>query len=198
MIYKEFARKKQTVPSAQKKIDLKYSGRLVEYKKIYSLPFKTTLDTKPREFQYKLLNNIVFTTKKLFRFKMIQSPLCAFGKTEIESPEHLFFYCNTTKEFWQLFSSWLTRINLTKMSITLQKVLFGVFDAKDDKTILSHLILLAKFYLHKCKLNVIYPCFKVFLAKVKTTYQIERKIAFDNNKLSAHHKKGSKVLPCLT
>ena len=32
MICKEFARKKQTVPSAQKKTDLKYSGRLVEKK----------------------------------------------------------------------------------------------------------------------------------------------------------------------
>ena len=47
-------------------------------------------------------------------------------------------------------------------------------------------------------LNIIYPSFKVFVAKVKTTYQIELKIAFDKNKLSAHYKKWSKVLPCLT
>ena len=26
-----------------------------------------------------------------------------------------------TKEFWQLFFSWLTKINLTKLSITLEK-----------------------------------------------------------------------------
>ena len=36
MIYKEFARKKQTVPSTQKKKDIKYSGRLEEWQKIYS------------------------------------------------------------------------------------------------------------------------------------------------------------------
>ena len=42
-------------------------------------------------------NNIVFTNEKLFRFKMTDSPLCAFCETEVESPEHLFFHCDITK-----------------------------------------------------------------------------------------------------
>ena len=32
-------------------------------KEIYSLPFRVTIETKIREFQYKLLDNIVFTMK---------------------------------------------------------------------------------------------------------------------------------------
>ena len=61
MIYNEFKRKKQTTSSAQIKLNLKYPELSVEWKKIYSLPFTVTTDTKIREFQYKLLNNIVFT-----------------------------------------------------------------------------------------------------------------------------------------
>ena len=108
MLYNEFKRKKQTVPSAQKKIKLKYPDLSMVWKEIYSLPFTVTNDTKVREFQYKLLNNIVFTNEKLFRFKMIDSSLCAFCQTEVESPEHLFFHCYITKSFWQLLCSWIS------------------------------------------------------------------------------------------
>ena len=71
MLYNEFKRKKQTAPSAQNKIQLKFPDLSLEWKEIYSLPFTVTHDTKTRAFQYKLLNNMVFTNEKLFRFKMI-------------------------------------------------------------------------------------------------------------------------------
>ena len=122
---------------------------------------------------------------------MIDSPLCTFCKTEIESPEHLFFFCDITKKFWQMFSSWLSEQNIVIPSITIEKIIFGLFDITEDYIILNHLILLAKFYIYKCKLNITYPSLKVFLAKIKATYQIE---------INSQHitKKWSKVLPCLT
>ena len=86
MLYNEFKCKKQTLPSAKKKIKLKYPDLSLEWKEIYPLSFTVTHDTKTKEFQYKLSNNIVFTNEKLFRFKMIDSPLCAFCQTEVESP----------------------------------------------------------------------------------------------------------------
>ena len=87
MLYNEFKHKKQTVPSAQKKIKLKYTDLSLEWKEIYSLSFTVAYGTKIREFQDKLLNNIVFINEKLFGFKMIDSPLCAFCQTEVESPD---------------------------------------------------------------------------------------------------------------
>ncbi|CAH3175125.1 unnamed protein product, partial [Porites evermanni] len=50
---------------------------------IYSLSFKVPLETKISEFQYKVLNNIVFTNEKLFKIEMIDSPQCTFCKNEI-------------------------------------------------------------------------------------------------------------------
>ena len=70
MLYNEFKRKKQMAPSAQEKIKVKYPDLSLEWKEIYSPPFAVTQDTKIREFQYKLLNNIVFINEKLFRFKV--------------------------------------------------------------------------------------------------------------------------------
>lgn len=63
--------------------------------------------------------NIVFTNELLFRLKMIESPLCTFCKREIESIEHLFFYCNVTKTFWEVFCSWLSNCNISTQSFTI-------------------------------------------------------------------------------
>ena len=81
------------------------------------------------------------------------------------------------------------------MSITLEKLPFGVFAATEDKIILSHLILIANFYLYKCKLNIIYPSFKVFVAKVKITYQMERKFRLIKTDFQPITKNGPKFYP---
>ena len=69
----------------------------VDWQKIYLLPFKTTLDTKLREFQYKILNRILYTNKILFEFKKVDSPLYEFCEKELETIEHLFFHCAKSK-----------------------------------------------------------------------------------------------------
>ena len=40
-----------------------------------------------------LLNRIVFTNDKLFRFNIAESPLCTFCRVDKESLEYLLFFC---------------------------------------------------------------------------------------------------------
>ena len=88
LLYKEFKSKKQTAPTAQKKLQNSYPELAVEWTKMYSLLFVVTIETKLQEFQYKILNDILFTNDKLFTFKLIDSPLHIFCKKEAESLEH--------------------------------------------------------------------------------------------------------------
>ena len=118
--------------------------------------------------------------------------LCTFCQTQVESPEHLFFHCNITKSFWQLLCSWISEQKVIS-SLTLENVFFGVFNVVEDFHVVNHIILLAKYYIYNCKLNVIYPSLKVFIAKVKATCQIEQKIRTNNNKLVKHHKKMEQI-----
>ena len=69
-IYRLFLAKKQTTPTAKVKLAAKYSNIDIDWKSVYSLSFRTTLESKLREFQFKILNRIVFTNEKLFRFGM--------------------------------------------------------------------------------------------------------------------------------
>jgi len=83
-------------------------------------------------------------------------------------------------------------------SLMLENVIFGVFNVAEDFHILDHIILLAKYYIYNCKLNIIHPSLRVFIAKVKATCQIEQKIAANSNKLVKHYKKWNKFLPCFS
>ena len=60
-LYKEFCSDKATTPSAQARLNTEYPNLSDEWKKIYSLSFNATLDTKLRIFQYKILNRILYT-----------------------------------------------------------------------------------------------------------------------------------------
>ena len=72
-----------------------------------SLAFESTLDTKLREFQYRILNLIIFTNEKLHRFKMADSLLCAFCNAEEESLAHLLYFCKASTLFWKELLSWI-------------------------------------------------------------------------------------------
>ena len=98
LLYKAFKSRKQVPAMAQKKFTDKSSYFSFNWNAIYYLPFIVTIETKIREFQYKVLN-IVFTNEKMFKFKMTDSPLCSFCKREVESLERLLYYCDVRKSF---------------------------------------------------------------------------------------------------
>ena len=77
-IYQSFLAKKQTTPSAKEKLSTKYHHLTIDWKRVYLLSFCTTLETKLREFQFKILNRITFMNEKLFHFDMAESEKCAF------------------------------------------------------------------------------------------------------------------------
>ena len=87
-----------------------FSVHDLRWEQFYLLPRKTTLDSKTREFQYRLLHRIVYTNKVLHKMGLVPSPMCSFcGKTE-ESLEHLFIYCDTSKHFWSSVTEWLNEV----------------------------------------------------------------------------------------
>ena len=67
LLDKAFESRKQIPLTAQKKFEEKFSYQFsFNRNAIYSLPFIVTIETKIREFRYKVLNNIVFTNENMF------------------------------------------------------------------------------------------------------------------------------------
>ena len=111
-LYNELISNIQETPTAQTRFNELYPELELEWNKIYSLPFQVAIDTRTGEFQYKLLNRIVFTNTKLSKFGKVESPSCTFCGIEDETPEHLFVSCHLSKQFWEEISHWLQLCNI--------------------------------------------------------------------------------------
>ena len=160
-IYQIFVGLRQISPSAKQKLTDKYSNTITEWEKVYSLPFCTTLESKIREFQYKILNCIVFTNVKLYRFGLPDSPSCTFCQKEAESIEHLLFSCKISSEFWKHVLSWLKDNDIYIDTLKDTELIFGKFDIRDDFTIINHILLLGKYYIYQKKnVKKAYPRFR--------------------------------------
>ena len=52
-------------------------------------------------FQYKILNNVLFSNKHLFKINKVASPVCSQCNETDETIAHLFCECYKTKQIWQ-------------------------------------------------------------------------------------------------
>ena len=75
-------------PTAKLKYESLFNDQNLDWKEIYLIPHKVTLDIGIRIFQYKLLNCILYTNNLLYKMKLSETPLCTFCGLYEESPEH--------------------------------------------------------------------------------------------------------------
>ena len=72
-------------PTSQLYYEKYFNKSDFDWKLIYLLPRMITFETKLRFFQYKILNNILFMNKMLFKFRKVESALCSFCKSQDKS-----------------------------------------------------------------------------------------------------------------
>ena len=79
---------------------LEGTDRNIDWKKVYMIPRKCTINSHTRIFQYKILNNILYLNDRLFKMNLVESEMCSFCKGKKETVEHLFLNCRIAKTLW--------------------------------------------------------------------------------------------------
>ena len=77
MIYNALFQKRFVPPTSKNKFSHTFDISEEDWLKIYSLAGKCSIDSKPRIFQYKMLNNALYLNKRLFQSKLAENPLCS-------------------------------------------------------------------------------------------------------------------------
>ena len=90
-IYSILIESSDSEPSSQLYYRNVFQNSNLDWKTIYVLPRIVTKDSIHRLFQYKLLNNVLYLNKMLFRFGKIDLPLYSFCKMTDETPLHFNF-----------------------------------------------------------------------------------------------------------
>ena len=93
----------------KKQLNLKEN---TDWRIIYTIPLKSTIDTYLRNFQYKFLSRIVPTNKFLTKCGLKACSLCEFCQSNIETIDHLFWECNYIKELWTKLEHFLKDVKI--------------------------------------------------------------------------------------
>ena len=169
-----------------------FSEHSLEWREIYSLPFKVALDTNSRAFQYKILHRYLATNTLLKKIGKVDSSACSFCGTVDESLEHHFVSCAIITTFWSDLICWCRSINIKIDSLGALDILLGLWKRKDDFLLLNHII--AKQYIYYCRNNLLKPSFTVLLSKIDSLHNNENRISSLNKKLVTHSSKWDKYI----
>ena len=148
----------------------------LNWRKIFIKCFRTTAETKLQWFQTRLIHRILPTNRYLYVCKIKESSMCTFCEMEEETIQHLFWNCNIVRHFWAELEAQLHSKcdNCARLSLSMELVLFGVKDNVITDKAFDYLILFAKFFIYKCKLQSTQPNCTPFIHNLKFQVKLQR------------------------
>ena len=88
-------------------------------------------------------------------------------KTDKETLIHLFWECSVTKTFWGRVHCFFVSIHLILASHVLDIYEYLGFRGEKDDILVSHCLLLARYYIHFCKFKNISPSIREYAQQRK-------------------------------
>jgi hypothetical protein len=172
-IYQKLVIRKFEQPTAQRRWQRILNNSEIEWSEAYSLVYSTTIDTKLRWFQYRLLMNCLYLNKDLYKFKLKDTELCSFCNKHVETIEHLFINCEVSTKLYSEISIWLKEYSIVLPELSLSLLIVGPHSSTKSSIFINFLLLLYKTYIYRAKLNgsqLEINGFKAYLKYIAFTY----------------------------
>lgn len=157
----------------------------LQWKRIFTLPLETTLNTKLREFQFKIIHRTYASDSLVSLFDKSVEKNCSKCKVK-NCLVHLFAECKETKKLWTHFLTWFNNILGENIDLSTKEIMFGVINKK--KQCLNFCLLHVKWFIHSCRMAAQNPCFLDFLIYFKSQTQIHKCIATKCDNLDSYNK----------
>jgi hypothetical protein len=175
--------KTETLPTAVERWNEIFNNINFNWSKIFLHCIKTTPDVQLRWFQLRLIHRCLPTEKYLNICKIVDSPNCTFCQLEEENIQHLMWKCPVVHTFWVALLDYIKEkcFHANNLNLSETLVLFGICDGTVTDRGLDNLLIWAKFYIYKSKLQKVIPEFKVFMSIVKYRINMEKYLSLINN-----------------
>ena len=175
-IYLQFLRSNEYEPSVIARLGRQYDFSIKEIENIFLRLRWCTLNSRLREFQFKLLYGIVYTNHHLFRFKFVSDNLCSFCGKEDETYKHIFYTCVHAQTIWENCNSLMEDVDLKNGG--WEDIMFGSQEPlKGKDQLLNHLIILVKYLIFTNRERKTPPTFTEIKNKLKEDRVEEMKLA---------------------
>ena len=170
----------------------------LSWRSIYLLPTLCTLSTNIRNFQFKFLHRCIATNSFLFNIGISESALCYLWKTDKVTLIHLFRECSVTKTFGE------GSIVFSSQSIWYQPHMYVLdiyeclgFRGEKYDILVSHCLLLARYYIYCCKFKNSSPSIREYAQQLKYNLEIKKQISIVTDSQNKFQQKWRKILHAL-
>jgi hypothetical protein len=186
LVNRKFTFPEKTVSKWCSDIDVEYSVKT--WQKINEKQFKCTIETKLRNFYFKLFHRILPCNEFLYRIGVIETDLCTFCEEAIETIYHYMCSCPLVVMFWQELLSWIKDTTSVCLELTPPVLMFAE-NVKDKFQCVEYILLSAKYFIYVCRIQKKAPVIDYFLDQLKNEIKIEYEIAQHKNMVHKHLQK---------
>ena len=159
-----------------------------QWSQLYQFIMTITVSTRLRYFQCKLLNRAITTNVIRHKWSKDTSPTCAFCNNAPETVLHVLYECIISNKLWAVVGKWTKyhykiEIPTDPPSIILNNA------STPHRRLVNMIILVMKYHIYVAKCKEEKPTFHGFLERLNYWYNIEKTMAFQNNKVPQFNKK---------
>lgn len=175
-------------------LDTQFSSK--QWSKICTFPWKITLSTKLRLFQYQITQRCLITNINLFYYKIKDSKNCTFCNNSPETIKHMLLDCRIVSRFWgevfDIFKYYFddNRLNFSTSELASKLLLNRV--SLDPQDYLNTLILIGKRYIYVARCQNSNLSIHAYVNQIIRYKELEMYIAIKNNTLDTYRKKWAK------
>jgi hypothetical protein len=128
---------------------------------LFTRVYKYTYQTKLQSFQYRIIHNYINCNKRLYDWRILSSPVCAYCNKE-DDIIHFFLKCDNVRNFWKLLIKVWNRIEEPFIDLCrddlFENIIFGFNLTEEIYYLLNFVILQAKWFIYKRRLFVNNDC----------------------------------------
>ncbi len=126
------------------------------------------------------------TNKLRYRCNLINSSLCDFCSMYVETIKHLFWECVHVQHMWSQLRTYLIEKDFT-YAVNFQSISLGINESTQKAQQFNFIIILAKYFIFKCKYENREIAFHTFINYLKYRINIEELIATKKDKREQHN-----------
>lgn len=139
------------------------------WKKVWRIPNQYLLTNKVKEVSFKIIHKYYPANHYMIKFKRDIDANCSFCGDQPETVLHLFWTCSYPSIFWKDLSRYVINHLHKDFVLKWENIVFCFFRKQTKENqyfIINLLIILAKFFIHKCKYSKQIPSFAHFYEDV--------------------------------
>lgn len=176
----------------ERKLDMSMSIR--QFHRHFGNIYRSTIATKYRDFQFRLIAGVLVTNTKLKLWKILECDLCTFCGQAPEDEVHLLCSCPHAILIWEALQDYIIE-NCTgevHLDWSDQAIIFNQVHIKPGNAV-NLLVLVAKQYIYRCRCFKVKPIADQLINEIEQVYNIEIFIAQKKNKMRQHAMKWSEI-----